>query len=391
MLSRRHFLAGGGAAAMMPTRAWAHQDADVRHALDAAATLPPDRALALLSRFENVAASTGARLDLAAARAGLGVDLALKQRTLDAAERFAFQVQRIAGNDATLERVARDLDVAHRALVAQAAALLDQLAVPGKSVGARFEALWRDPRNLFPDDEEGRAAAINAMRATLATIRPRLPRLIGMLPVACRRVEVRGLDAREIAAGKGGYRILPDMGIRGSYVVDLKEIRRRPRFSLPSVVAHELLPGHMAQMPLEARAAPHPLRLRYAAAFPEGWGIYAEMLMAEDGLFADPLDMLGHLHWLLFRVCRGLADIAIHARGEAPEQALADIRASMGEPAYFAPFAADVTRITKEPAIRAAEAWVPLRLGACRPHSCSKWPGFHSILLRNGRRRTEQF
>lgn len=108
------------------------------------------------------------------------------------------------------------------------------------------------------------------MRATLATIRPQMPRLIGPLPAACLSVDVRPLDAAEIAAGKGGYRILPAPGVQGLYVVDLKDIRRRPRFSLPSVVAHELLPGHMAQMPLEALAHPHPLRLRYAAGFSEG-------------------------------------------------------------------------------------------------------------------------
>ncbi|MEH3157724.1 MAG: DUF885 family protein [Sphingomonas taxi] len=92
---------------------------------------------------------------------------------------------------------------------------------------------------------------------------------------------------------------------RGAYIVDLRRIRDRPRWTLPSVVAHELLPGHMIQLGLEERAAPHPLRLDYAASFVEGWGIHAEALAAADGAFADPHAMLGHLHWLIFRVARG--------------------------------------------------------------------------------------
>jgi uncharacterized protein (DUF885 family) len=228
------------------------------------------------------------------------------------------------------------------------------------------------------------------MRATLATIRPQMPRLIGPLPAACLSVDVRPLDPAEIAAGKGGYRILPATGVQGLYVVDLKDIRRRPRVSLPSVVAHELLPGHMAQMPLEALAHPHPLRLRYAAGFSEGWGVYAEMLMADAGLFSDPAAMLGHIHWMLFRVTRGLADIDLHVRGVDTDRAAARIRESLGESVYFAPIDRDVVRITSDPGLRAAEAWVPLRITAARPRARHRWPQFHTPLLAFGRRRTEQ-
>jgi uncharacterized protein (DUF885 family) len=302
---------------------------------------------------------------------------------------FSLRLQRIVGNDATLDRVARDLDDAHRASTAAADRLFQRLGIAGRSSGARFEALWRNPRWLFADDDAGRASAVTAMCATLAAIRPRLPHVLGPLPPECLAVDVRALDAAEIAAGKGGYRVLPSAGSQGLYVVDLKEVRRRPLFTLPSVVAHELLPGHMTQMPLEALARPHPLRLRYAAAFSEGWGIYAERLMATDGLYTCPEDMLGHLHWMLFRIARGLADIAIHVRGIAPDQAEAAMRETLGEPAYFAPFAGDVARIVAEPATRAGEAWLPLRLDRTRPTSRAGWPAWHAGLLRHGRLRTD--
>ena len=138
------------------------------------------------------------------------------------------------------------------------------------------------------------------------------------MPAWCLDVAARRLPRADELAGKGGWRALPEPGKAGAYYVDLKDIARRPRWTLPSVVAHELLPGHMIQLPIEAAAKPHPLRLTYAAAFAEGWAIWAEQLAARQGAFADPLDRLGHLHWLLFRVGRGLADIAIHCDGWSP-------------------------------------------------------------------------
>jgi len=393
MMRRRQVLAalGTGAASALAAPVFARTDDDqtIGAALDTAATLPTAQALDLIGPLSAAGASTGRRLDLQAARAGLAIDAALTNAS-DAATRFSLQTQRVAGNDARLDIVARDLAAAKASLEARAARLFDRLGIAGGTTGARFEALWRDPRWLFADDAAGRDAAVAAMRATLATIRPQMPRLIGPLPAACLSVDVRPLDPAEIAAGKGGYRILPATGVQGLYVVDLKDIRRRPRVSLPSVVAHELLPGHMAQMPLEALAHPHPLRLRYAAGFSEGWGVYAEMLMADAGLFSDPAAMLGHIHWMLFRVTRGLADIDLHVRGVDTDRAAARIRESLGESVYFAPIDRDVVRITSDPGLRAAEAWVPLRITAARPRARHRWPQFHTPLLAFGRRRTEQ-
>ncbi|WP_394646466.1 DUF885 family protein [uncultured Sphingomonas sp.] len=392
MIATRRAVLRGIAAAMATPAVAIGTDADAAawRALDEAATLPPDRALAALASLTDAGLGVGRRLDLAAARAGLMDDRALLDPTLPPDVRFAWQVRRITGSDVTLTTLSRDLEAAQRALTAAATPLFDRLGISGATIGARFERMWRDPRWRFADDASGREQAVDAMRATLATIRPRLRGLIGSLPPAFLDVGVRALDAAEVAANKSGYRTLPAPGVRGGYVVDLADITRRPRFTLPSVVAHELLPGHMAQMPMEALAHPHPLRLRYAAAFSEGWGIYAERLMATDGLFASPQDRLGHIHWMLFRIGRGRADVAIHVHGQSPDQAQAAMRETMGESAYFAPFATDIARIVAAPAIRAGEAWLPLYLTQARPRDRARWPAYHMALLRWGRIRTEQ-
>ena len=119
----------------------------------------------------------------------------------------------------------------------------------------------------------------------------------------------RRMSPAEEAAGKAGYRTLPsfDGTTPGAYFVDLHEIGRRPQWTLRSVVHHELLPGHMMQLPLQTRADPHPLRLGAATGFIEGWAIYAEQLALESGVYGhDRRGEIGCLQWLLFRLGRAL-------------------------------------------------------------------------------------
>jgi uncharacterized protein (DUF885 family) len=159
---------------------------------------------------------------------------------------------------------------------------------------------------------------------------------------------------------------------------------------MPGVVAHELLPGHMIQLGLEGIDPPHPLRIAYAASFVEGWGVHAETLAAADGAFADPRAMLGHLHWLIFRVARALVDIGIHLDRWSMDAAHAWLIACQGEPAYFAPFDTELARIVQEPASRVAEAmaWLAIddavgdRRGAARVAR-------HRRLLVHGRMRSD--
>ncbi|MEG8016957.1 DUF885 family protein [Sphingomonas sp. LR55] len=188
---------------------------------------------------------------------------------------------------------------------------------------------------------------------------------------------------KEIAAGRGGYREVPTPTQAGAYVVDLKDIRRRPRWTLPSVVAHELLPGHMIQLGLEGASPPHPLRIEYASAFVEGWGIYAEQLAEKAGAYTDPHDALGHIHWLLFRVTRALVDLGIHLHGWSIGQARDRFTEWQGQPAYFAPFDIELARIPLEPGIRVAEAlaWLAI-VDQSRSRSAT---AYHRSLLLPGR------
>ena len=300
------------------------------------------------------------------------------------ADWYALQLQRSLGavSPAFAER---RLSAELRRLHSRANRLFDRIGAPRGSVADRYARLWRDDRFLYPDSDDGRAQAIADMNHMLAKARTDVPAALGAIPDWCLDVTARALSPREIAAGRGGYREVPTPTRSGAYIVDLKDIRRPPRWTLPSVVAHELLPGHMIQLGLEGVSPPHPLRIDYASAFVEGWGIYAEQLAQTAGAYADPHGELGHVHWLLFRVARALADLAIHLHGLSIDQTRDRLIEWQGEPAYFAPFDVELARIPLEPATRVAEAIAWL---AMADNGRGKPPiAYHREVLNGGRKR----
>ncbi len=297
---------------------------------------------------------------------------------------YALQLQRSLGT-MTPAYAERRLFVELNRLHARATHLFDRIGASNGTIAARYAKLWQDERFLYPDTDAGRAEAIGDMNRMLATARAKIPTAFGALPPWSLNASVRALSAQEIAAGRGGYREVPTPTRAGAYVVDLKDIRRRPRWTLPSVVAHELLPGHMIQLGLEGASPPHPLRIEYASSFVEGWGIYAEQLAEKAGAYTDPHDALGHTHWLLFRVVRALVDLGIHLHDWSIDQARERLTDWQGPPAYFAPFDVELARIPLEPGSRVAEAMAWL---AIADNSRSRLPtAYHHNLLLHGRRR----
>ncbi len=355
--SRRGLLAGGLAAlASSPARATAGEDAALRVVLDGLGPSPdPIAGSRALARFDPRRLSPCARIDLATIRAGLAAEARLALLSPGDPARYAAQVTRQCAGPVDLRHAERLLIEEVARLEHHAATVFDTLGIPPGPTGQRFRALLASGDGAYPDSDAGRDAAVVDMNATLARARAALPRWFAALPPECLNVSVRRMTPSEAASGKGGFRVLPENGQAGCYVVDLRDIARRPRWTLVSVVHHELLPGHMVQLPLERRAGPHPLRLRYAPAFGECWAIHGEWLAWQAGLLPDALAVAGAIHWRLFRMTRALADLAIN-RGTAPDRVLAQLAEQMGFPAYFAPFAEDIARMHTTPGLRVAEA-----------------------------------
>jgi uncharacterized protein (DUF885 family) len=93
------------------------------------------------------------------------------------------------------------------------------------------------------------------------------------------------------------------------------------RHAIPSVSVHEAYPGHHWHLTWSASTS-HPVRHWVRSSyFVEGWALYAEKLMCEEGYFVDPRDRLLHLAMRIFRAVRMIVDPALHAGSMSPEEA----------------------------------------------------------------------
>jgi uncharacterized protein (DUF885 family) len=163
---------------------------------------------------------------------------------------------------------------------------------------------------------------------------------------------------------------LPGIGASASYdirgetiVVETSHPELRPKFEIIPVMLHEGVPDHHFQNGRE-RGSPEALTaLRRNMAFTEGWGLYAESLGEELGLYADPYDKFGQLSMDLTRSVRLVLDTGVHSLGWTAQQAQEYFVAQTGKPAAVAK--AEVAR-TAFPGMVLAYKVGELRLKALR-------------------------
>jgi uncharacterized protein (DUF885 family) len=115
----------------------------------------------------------------------------------------------------------------------------------------------------------------------------------------------------------------PAEGRKGSYLVNTYALEQRPLYELPSLSAHEAVPGHHLQIALaqEMEGQPRFRQEYYATAFGEGWGLYAERIAGEAGIYQTPYERFGALSYEMWRACRLVADTGLHWYGWTREEA----------------------------------------------------------------------
>ena len=100
----------------------------------------------------------------------------------------------------------------------------------------------------------------------------------------------------------------------------LREYNLRSLFNL---TVHEAMPGHYLQL-AHANRYPSPLRAMLASGvFIEGWAVYCEQMMVDQGCYEDdPLMRLVVLKWRLRAIANAILDQAIHTEGMGEDEAM---------------------------------------------------------------------
>lgn len=209
---------------------------------------------------------------------------------------------------------------------AQIDAILKKQGMTKGGVGERLTALNKDPKQLFPNTDQGRAQLIAYINEKVRDIDARLPQAFATLPRA--KLEVKRVPPFiQDGAPNGYYNSAALDGSRGAiYYINLKDTADWPRYGLPSLTYHEGAPGHHLQISLAQEAKDLPMLRRNApfGAYIEGWGLYAEQLADEMGVYAkDSLGRAGFLQSFLFRAVRLVVDTGMHHKKWSREQATA--------------------------------------------------------------------
>ncbi|MBC91751.1 MAG: DUF885 domain-containing protein [Flavobacteriaceae bacterium] len=109
------------------------------------------------------------------------------------------------------------------------------------------------------------------------------------------------------------------------YWVNTYDLKSRPLYTLPALSAHEAVPGHHLQIALNEEGNKNIPVFRkdfYLSAYGEGWGLYAESLADEMGIYTTPYEKFGQLTYSMWRACRLVVDTGIHAFGWSKEKAM---------------------------------------------------------------------
>ncbi|HEX6965780.1 MAG TPA: DUF885 domain-containing protein [Gemmatimonadaceae bacterium] len=204
-------------------------------------------------------------------------------------------------------------------------------------------ATWRDVlhrlRADMPSPDSAIAEYAEAMREARDYTATRA--LMHVTPTAL-EVEptpsfLRALTPFAAYQGPGAF----DQEQTGTFFVTLPEPgepwRTHCRGELLSTAVHEGVPGHHEQIST-ANALERPIRRVLATpAAQEGWALYCETLMLEQGLLATPAQRFFQAHHLLWRALRIILDVSLHTRGMSMQQAAQLLQEELG----FDPASAD--------------------------------------------------
>lgn len=187
-------------------------------------------------------------------------------------------------------------------------------------VSGIYKRLRDDDALRFADPDGIVAAAQSALDRAEAAI----PRWFGRLPQApCVMAQMPSIGSDD--APLAFYLPAAEDGSRpGMYFVNTTSPTTRTRFESEALAFHESIPGHHLQLTIaqELDGVPDFRRNAFITVFHEGWGLYAERLADEMGLYSGDLERFGILSFDSWRAGRLVVDTGIHALGWSRQEAI---------------------------------------------------------------------
>jgi len=180
--------------------------------------------------------------------------------------------------------------------------------------------LRTDPRFFYDKPEDlltGYRDIAKRIDPELIKLFGRLPRLpYGVIPVpayAEKSQTTAYYEDGSLAAGRPG-----------EFNANTYDLKSRPKWEMEALTAHEAVPGHHLQISLaqEQEGVPEWRKYDNYTAFVEGWGLYAESLGSEIGLYKDPYSHFGQLTYEIWRAIRLVVDTGMHTMGWTRQRAI---------------------------------------------------------------------
>ena len=221
-------------------------------------------------------------------------------------------------------------DEIHNLGLAQVARIHKEMGVVQKKMGVKgdlqayFNYMRTEPKFYAPETAEGRALYLSETQKAQDAITPLLPKWFSVLPKA--PLVVKPVEAfREKSAGKAFYQSpSPDGSRPGTYYANLYKMADMPLTEVEALFYHEGVPGHHMQRAIQTELKDVPAFRQFGGvtAYSEGWGLYAEKLGKDMGLYTDPARDFGRLQLELHRAIRLVVDSGLHHKRWTREQAI---------------------------------------------------------------------
>ncbi|GIU08263.1 MULTISPECIES: DUF885 family protein [unclassified Shewanella] len=218
------------------------------------------------------------------------------------------------------------VDEIHKVGLDEVARILSEMDKVRVQVGfegdlsAFFASLSSEPQYFFTE----RQGLIDGYMELKDRINLEMPKYFNVMPKADYVVKPVESFREQSAAGASYDAPAVDGSRPGVFYINTYNLKAQPKWGMTTLSLHEAAPGHHFQIAIkqELTGVPEFQRFGGYTAFEEGWGLYAEYLGIEMGLFNDPYQYFGKLSDEMLRAMRLVVDTGLHAKGWTREQAI---------------------------------------------------------------------